>query len=67
MSKLSPRSKALYDDAHAERELCLDWLKISRNAVDFAWIEAIERMQLYDWYEPLRRPKRETGAGRRAH
>jgi hypothetical protein len=33
-------------------------LKVSKNSVDFGWIEAIEQTGRHDWYEPLRRPPR---------
>ena len=29
-------------------------LGVSKNAFDFAWIEAIETAGRHDWYEPLR-------------
>jgi hypothetical protein len=33
-------------------------LNVSKNAFDFAWIDAIETTGRHDWYEPLRRRPR---------
>ena len=40
------------------RDAAMRELKVSKNAFDFAWIDAIERAGRHDWYEPLRRRPR---------
>ena len=37
------------------RHAAMRELKVSKNAFDFAWIDAIELTGRDDWYEPLRR------------
>jgi hypothetical protein len=37
------------------RDAAIRELKVSKNAFDFASIEAIEQTGRHDWYEPLRR------------
>jgi predicted RNA-binding protein associated with RNAse of E/G family len=40
------------------RDAAMRERKVSKNAFDFAWIDAIERAGQHDWYEPLRRRPR---------
>jgi hypothetical protein len=40
------------------RDAAMRELKVSRNAFDFAWIDAIEQAGRHDWYQPLRRRPR---------
>jgi hypothetical protein len=37
------------------RSAAMRELKVSKNALDFAWMAAIEDTGRQDWYEPLRR------------
>ena len=42
------------------RDVAMRELKVSKNAFDFGWVEAIERTGRQDWYEPLRRRFRKS-------
>jgi hypothetical protein len=49
LSSVKTRTKA---DLRSE---AIERLKISKNAFDFAWIDAIEKTGNHHWYEPLAR------------
>jgi hypothetical protein len=40
------------------RNAAIRELNVSKNSLDFAWIDAIEEAGRQDWYEPLRRRMR---------
>jgi hypothetical protein len=51
-SSVKTRTKA---DLRSE---AIELFKVSKNAFDFAWIDAIEKTGNHHWYEPLPRSRR---------
>jgi hypothetical protein len=53
-SSIKTRTKA---DLRSET---IERFKVSKNAFDFAWIDAIEKTGNHHWYEPLPRSRRKA-------
>jgi hypothetical protein len=53
-SSIKTRTKA---DLRSE---AIERFKVSKNAFDFAWIDAIEKTGNHHWYEPLPRSRRKA-------
>ena len=55
--RASPTKTRSKDDLRAE---AMRDLKVSKNSFDSAWIGAIEELGYNDWYQPLRKGRRQN-------